>query len=255
MPRLPCALVLVAALFPTFARAEDPAPGKQVEQALREEGKQEARCEYLLFLPEGYGEAGKKWPLMLFLHGRGESNGPLSLVKKWGPPKHVDSDPKFPYILVSPQCPRSESWNQDRQQQILSDLLDEVIKKYDVDTDRVYLTGLSMGGYGSWTLAARSPERFAAVVPICGGGKTEDAEKLKNLPIWVFHGDHDPAVPFERSKAMVDAITAAGGKQIRFTSLEYIGHNCWSAAYATPELYGWLNRQTVSGNAKRSEGK
>ena len=252
MPRLVFSTSLLAVLLPNLLHAEDPAAGKQVEQALREAGKEEPRCEYLLFLPDGYGEADKKWPLMLFLHGRGESNGPLSLVKKWGPPKAVDHNPKFPYILVSPQCPRSESWNQDGQQQILSDLLDEIVKKYDVDADRIYLTGLSMGGYGSWTLAARSPERFAAVAPICGGGKPEDAEKLKHLPIWAFHGDQDRAVPIERSQAMVDAIKAAGGDQIRFTTMEHIGHNCWSATYATPELYGWFNRHTASGNAKRA---
>lgn len=100
-----------------------------------------------------------------------------------------------------------------------------------------------MGGYGSWRFAADHPERFAAVIPICGGGNPDDAERLKNLPIWVFHGDQDDAVPFERSVEMVEAIREAGGNAIRFTSLEHIGHNSWSPAYATPELYSWLDRQ------------
>lgn len=101
-----------------------------------------------------------------------------------------------------------------------------------------------MGGYGSWRLAADHPERFAAVVPVCGGGKPEDAEKLKALPIWVFHGDQDSAVPIKRSIEMVDAIKAAGSDKIRFTTLEHVGHNSWSAAYATPELYEWMLKHT-----------
>ena len=126
--------------------------------------------------------------------------------------------------------------------------LDKIASKYRVDQDRVYLTGLSLGGYGSWRLAADHPERFAAVAPICGGGNTEDAEKLKSLPIWVFHGDQDTAVPFRRSVDMVDAIKKAGGTKVRLTTMEHIGHNCWSAAYATPELVGWFGKQRGSKN-------
>ena len=100
-----------------------------------------------------------------------------------------------------------------------------------------------MGGYGSWTMAARHPERFAAVAPVCGGGKPEDASKLTDVPIWAFHGDQDRAVPFSKSVEMVDAIKAAGGTKVRFTTLEHIGHNCWSAVYATPELYNWMKQQ------------
>ncbi|MCO6458278.1 MAG: prolyl oligopeptidase family serine peptidase [Pirellulaceae bacterium] len=217
--------------------ADQPAAGKQVEQQLV---VGDAIVGYQLFLPPGYGEQEKRWPLMLFLHGRGESNGPLSLVKKWGPPLLVDTNPEFPFILVSPQCPREDAWNRPTQQKLLVALLDDIAKRYQVDPDRVYLTGLSMGGYGSWTLAAAHPDRFAAVAPICGGGNAEDASRLKDLPIWVFHGDQDRAVPIERSQAMVEAIKQAGGERIRFTTLEHVGHNSWSAAYATPELYEWF---------------
>ncbi len=154
--------------------------------------------------------------------------------------------------LVSPQCPGAESWGQPGQQKLLVALLDHVIKEYKVDEERIYLTGLSMGGFGSWRLAADHPERFAAVAPICGGGKPEDAEKLKNLPIWVFHGTADPAVPLQRSIDMVDAIKKAGSTTIRFTTLEEIGHNSWEAAYATPDLYQWLDKQTASKNRERA---
>jgi predicted peptidase len=228
---------------------ESPTPGKQVEQSLQ---VGDAKIGYQLFLPSGYAEGDKDWPLILFLHGRGESNGPLSLVKKWGPPLIVESTPDFPYIVVSPQCPADDRWSSDGQQALLAALLDEVVKQYRVDADRVYLTGLSMGGYGSWTLAAAHPDRFAAVVPICGGGDPAKAAELKNLPIWVFHGDQDKAVPLERSQEMVAAIQKAGGTQVRFTTLEHIGHNSWSAAYATPELYGWLNQQSISARKEKS---
>lgn len=220
---------------------EEPAAGKQVEQELKaENGK---TIPYLLYLPKEYGAKETNWPVMLFLHGRGESDGPLSVVKRWGPPRIVERGGNLGYILVSPQCPKAESWAQPGQQELLGKLLDHVLEQYKGNKDRVYLTGLSMGGFGSWRLAADHPDRFAAVVPICGGGKPEDAEKLKSLPIWVFHGTDDKAVPFKRSEEMVEAIKKAGNANIRFTSLEYIGHNSWEAAYATPELYDWLDKQ------------
>lgn len=241
------AVTCLAAGLTTSGVADEPQPGQQVEMQLELDGGKAVG--YLIYLPEDYQQEGDKtWPLMLFLHGRGESNGPLSLVEKWGPPRMAARGDTLPYILVSPQCPRDESWSQEGQQAAVVALLDHVTKGLKVDTDKVYLTGLSMGGYGSWRLAADHPERFAAVAPICGGGNPEDADKLKSLPIWAWHGTEDRAVPFERSVQMVEAIRAAGGEKVRFTSLEGIGHNCWSAAYATPELYAWFDRQSASQN-------
>ena len=239
-------LALIVGLLagPLFCHAEEPAAGKQVEQQLQIGGRDVG---YLLYLPDGY-EAGQSVPLMLFLHGRGESNGPLSLVKKWGPPRNVEHGDPLPYIVVSPQCPREDSWSSDTQQELLLKLLDHILANFSVDADRVYLTGLSMGGFGSWRLAADHPERFAAVAPICGRGNPQRADKLKNLPIWAWHGDKDGAVPFSASVDMVEAIRQAGGTKVRFTSLEEIGHNSWSAAYSSPELYDWFNKQTISGN-------
>ncbi len=248
--RMMLAWFLMVLCGPAAVWAEDPAPaskpaaGKQVEMRLQTSDK--ATVEYLLYLPPGYDEK-ERWPLMLFLHGRGESYGPLSLVSKWGPPKFAARGDDLPYILVSPQCPGDDSWSKPTQQARLVELLDAIVESYNVDQDQVHLTGLSMGGYGSWRLAADHPDRFAAVVPVCGGGDPDDAETLKQLPIWVFHGDQDEAVPFSLSQEMVDAIQKAGGKSIRFTTLEHIGHNCWSAAYATPELYAWLSDQRREG--------
>ena len=224
------------------AQQNAPQPGKQIEMTFKTSDN--AEVPYLLYLPEDYQAGGEKsFGVMLFLHGRGESNGPLSLVAKWGPPRFAARGDKLPWIIVSPQCPRTDSWSSDTQQTRLTELLDAVVAQHNVDPERIFLTGLSMGGYGSWKLAARHPERFAAVAPVCGGGKPEDAEKLAGIPIWVFHGDQDLAVPFKRSVEMVEAIKAAGGTKVRFTTLEYIGHNCWSAAYATPELYQWMEKQ------------
>jgi predicted peptidase len=242
--------LVISSLAFSMASGEEPAPGKQVEQEFKtSEGKS---IRYLLYLPKAY-DSKEKWPLLLFLHGRGESDGPLSIVKKWGPPRLIDRGENFPYIVVSPQCPPNpESWPQPGQQALLVALLDHITNSCKVDQDRVYLTGLSMGGYGSWRLAADHPERFAAVVPICGAGKPADAEKLKFLPIWVWHGTEDPAVPFQRSVEMVEAIKQAGSTTIRFTTLEGVGHNSWEAAYATPELYQWLDKQTASNNRARA---
>ena len=237
--------VLSALLLPLIAlvpsvRAVEPAPGQQVERSLKVEDGNEVP--FLLYLPEDYATREGGSPLMLFLHGRGESYGPLSLVKQWGPPRLVDQGEKLPYVLVSPQCPKEGNWSDETRQAGLVQLLNHIEKTYRVDKQRVYLTGLSMGGYGTWRLAADEPKRFAAAAPVCGGGNPEDAGKLKNLPIWVFHGTEDKAVPLERSTQMVDAIRAAGGTKIRFTTLEHIGHNSWSATYATPELYQWFDQ-------------
>lgn len=220
-------------------QSAEPAPGKQVEQIFK--SSDSAEIPFLLYLPESY-KPDSALPLMLFLHGRGESDGPLSIVAKWGPPLLVSRGEKLPYILVSPQCPKEDNWSSDTQQARLVELLDSIVKKFGANQNRIYLTGLSMGGSGSWQMAANHPARFAAVVPICGRGTETDASKLKSLPIWVFCGDQDGV--FKSNEELVQAIMNAGSQSIRFTSLESIGHNSWSAAYATPDLYKWLDQQS-----------
>jgi predicted peptidase len=225
----------------TTLHADTPAPGKQVE--LTHKVSDQQSVPYLLYLPKDLdAKAGKKWPVILFLHGRGESRGPLSIVAKWGPPRMAERGDNLPYIVISPQCPASSRWTADEQQAGVLNLLDHISEKYPVDTSRIYLTGLSMGGYGSWKLAADHGQRFAAVAPVCGKGNPADGEKLKDLPIWVFHGTEDHAVAYQHSVDMVEAIEKAGGKKVRFTSMKHVGHNCWSAAYATPELYQWFDK-------------
>jgi len=233
------------------ASAEGPSPGRQVEQVLNVGASNS--ISYLLYLPKDYDTKPGKWPLMLFLHGRGESDGPLSAVKKWGPPRFIDHGADFDFIIASPQCPpKPASWSEPDEQALLVALLDHLGKSLHVDEDRLYLTGLSMGGFGSWRLAADHPDWFAAVVPICGGGDPKDAEKLKWLPIWVWHGLADNTVPVKKSIEMVDAIKRAGSSTIRLTTLEGIGHVSWQAAYASPDLYLWLEQQTASKNRERA---
>jgi predicted peptidase len=243
-------LVAIILVTPLMLHAkETPAPGKQVEQELTvkvgaDDDVREVQIPYLLFLPETYEKQKEPWPLLLFLHGLGESgNGNLDRVKIHGPPKIVDKQPDFPFILISPQCPKPtnhyrDAWQADQ----LIQLIDATAKTYRVDPHRIYVTGLSMGGFGTWRLAATYPERFAAAVPICGGGKTEFGEALKSLPIWAFHGAKDNVVPHAESQKMVEAVNAAGGAA-KLTTYPDAGHNSWTAAYANPDLYKWLLSQ------------
>ncbi len=194
-------------------------------------------CRYLLHLPKGYERGRKRWPLLLFLHGAGERGRDLELVKKHGPPRLIAEGHEFPFIVVSPQCPARQWWSND----VLSALLDEIIANYRVDERRVYLTGLSMGGYGTWGLACEHPERFAAIVPICGGGNRLLAHALKHVPVWAFHGAKDDVVPVAESEKMVAAVKAAGGRA-KLTIYPDAGHDSWTATYANPALYKWLLR-------------
>jgi len=196
-----------------------------------------ATCDYLLALPQGYGEKDQKWPLMLFLHGAGERGSNLELVKKHGPAKLIEQGKDMPFVVVSPQCPTGQWWL-ERIETLIA-LLDEVQSKYAVDPDRVYLTGLSMGGFGTWGLACAHPERFAAVAPICGGGQRYRADRLRNVPVWAFHGAKDPVVPLAESQTMVDAVNRTGG-QAKLTVYPEAQHDSWTATYDNAELYDWL---------------
>jgi len=194
-----------------------------------------ATVHYLLSLPEGYNKQDK-CPLMIFLHGMGERGTDLNRVKVHGPPKIVAKSNTTPFIIISPQCPRTEFWNIEK----LSKLLDHILATTKADPQRVYLTGLSMGGYGTWAWAASQPQRFAAAIPICGGGNPRKAKKLVKLPIWAFHGRKDNVVALSKSKAMVDAIKKAGGTKVKLTVYPEAGHNSWTKTYNNPEIYKWL---------------
>ncbi len=207
------------------------------------------RLDYLLFLPKDYGkQPQKRWPLILFLHGAGERGEDIELVKVHGIPKVVEQQEDLPFIVVSPQCPANSWWSAHVEE--LDMLLSEVTASYAVDTDRLYLTGMSMGGYGTWHLTALYPKRFAAIAPICGGGPwflgyPERVSVLKDVPVWVFHGAKDPVVPLDESQRMVDVLKAVDGN-VRFTVYPDAEHDSWTETYDNPELYEWFLQHTRS---------
>lgn len=194
---------------------------------------------YLLYLPKDYAsDTTKQWPLVLFLHGSGESGDDLQKVAAHGPPRLIREGRQFPFIVVSPQTHHDIGWQPEH----VKALLEDIKKKYRVDNDRIYLTGLSMGGYGTWATAEKYPEEFAAIVPICGGGDTAKAWKLQYLPIWVFHGAKDNSVPIASSQAMVDAIKPYN-PGVKFTIYPDAPHDCWTVTYNNDSLYTWLLAQ------------
>lgn len=196
---------------------------------------------YFLFVPTSY-KGDREFPIILFLHGAGETgtDGKAQLKHFGEEVKKRQAD--FPFIVVFPQS-HKRTWKADSSDgKRAIAILDEVMKKYQVDSKRVYLTGLSMGGFGTWSLAAAYPDRWAAIVPICGGGDPKTAEKIKHIPCWCFHGDADKAVPVQRSRDMIEALKKAGGTP-RYDEYPGVGHNSWSRAYASDELYTWLLKQ------------
>ena len=194
---------------------------------------------FLLALPAGYdSDTAARWPLVLFLHGSGESGMDLQKVKSHGPPKLADGAKSYPFILVSPQADVAAGWNSEE----IFKLLQYLKKEYRVDRDRVYLTGLSMGGYGTWDIAQKYPNEFAAIAPICGGGDSSLAWKLRNMPIWCFHGAKDNVVPLSESEVMVKAVRSFN-PDVRFTVYPEAAHNSWDAAYDNDSLYQWMLSQ------------
>ncbi len=248
-------LILIVSILVIGLAGCDELPEKKVNRAAIEPGqhslifnkiiKEEMNLKYLLFLPESYGKTQQKWPLILFLHGLGECGDNLELIKKHGLPKIVKTKKDFPFVVVSPQCPKGQWWPDKIE--VLIKLLDDIGSSYDIDTDRVYLTGLSMGGYGSWTLACAYPERFAAVVPICGGGVHHLGYKMRNVPVWAFHGAEDPVVPAIESRKMVGAIKKYGGNA-KLTVYPGLKHDSWTVTYENPRLYEWLLEHTKKKN-------
>ena len=196
--------------------------------------------DYLLYLPKSYATENKTWPLVLFLHGSGESGSELDKVKMHGPPKHVAAGEDYPFVLVSPQAPSSrKGW----EPAALNALIDSVVASHKIDKNRIYVTGLSMGGYGTWALAQAYPNKFAAIMPICGGGDPSKVEPIKNLPIWIFHGAKDQGVPLKLSEQMVDALKGVQAPSVKFTIYPEAGHDSWTETYNNPEIWTWMLSQ------------
>lgn len=220
-----------------FAGAEP----KQSAERLTGEVVLKVDYAYLLALPEGYAAAAdKKWPLLVFLHGAGERGNNLDALKKHGPPKLIEAGRKFPAIVVSPQCPSGQIWNPHA----VKRLVDELVAKHRVDTSRIYLTGLSMGGFGTWETATEYPDTFAALVPICGGAGVRFvlADRIKHIPEWIFHGGKDSVVDPAFSQKMHDILRKLG-TDVQLTIYPDAGHDSWTEAYKTEAMWTWMFQQ------------
>ncbi len=190
--------------------------------------------DYLLFEPEEY-DANASYSLLIFLHGSGERGDDKNKLRVHGPPMQISKGQSFPGYVLAPQCPFDVWWTVER----LEATLQKILAEYKVDKSRIYLTGLSMGGYGTWKWACRYPEHFAAIAPICGGGDPEDVQVLRDIPIWAFHGAKDEVVPLSESQKMIDALTEHDIKA-KLTVYPEADHDSWTETYDNPEFYKWL---------------
>ena len=212
---------------------------------------------YRLLKPQKI-EPGKRYPLLLFLHGLGERGADNARQLKHGAGEFAKAENrrKYPCFVVAPQCPADKRWVRGKlksPEYVMSatpsepmalalESIEKLAADLPVDQRRIYVTGLSMGGFGTWDVIERRPDFFAAAIPICGRGDPAHAAKLKNLPLWAFHGEQDPLVPVGRTKVMIEAIRKAGGTP-KMTIYPGVGHDSWTATYANPEVLAWLFEQ------------
>ncbi len=231
--------------------------GKQTEQKfskITSNGKEEIR--YLLYLPKDFKNKKNKFPLILFFHGSGESGVNLQLVKNNGIPKIVEKKRSFPFVVISPQYELDRYYRLINQpsKKTYDAFFDFIIGKYNIDKKRFYITGLSLGGYLTWKISIEHHERFAAIAPVCGFGVFEsmrnplsipkNLDKIKDIPIWVFHGEDDDSVPVSNSIIMVSALKKFGA-DVKLTIYPKVGHDSWMNAYEkNNSLYNWFLKQS-----------
>ena len=204
----------------------------------------DSKLDYWLMKPAQIDE-GKSYPLVLTLHGRGGNTEAATVLAS------DEMRQKYPCFVLAPAVSRREVWavpsdfrKLPGRQRVAAalELVDKLLKEQPIDPARVYVTGQSMGGFGSFGAIAQSPETFAAAMPVCGGWTADDVEKMKGVALWIFHGDADGTVPVDRSRSMVEAVKAAGGN-VKYTEYPGVGHNSWSKTYASPETWQWLFEQ------------
>ena len=198
------------------------------------------KFDYLLYTPENWDKS-KKFPLLVFLHGAGERGDDIAFAGRYGPFKYAAEGKNYPFVMVAPQCKSNKYWGNYLES--LDLFLDDIIEKYNIDEKRIYLTGLSMGGTGTWHWLMASPERFAAAAPVCGTGICWYACRIAHKPIWVTHGTADTVVPYDESVRMIEFLKKSGGEPI-LTTLEGVGHNAWDYAY-TDELTDWFLKHSL----------
>ncbi|MDH6305823.1 putative peptidase [Parabacteroides sp. PF5-5] len=201
---------------------------------------------YLVYLPEDYAVGNKSYPLVIYLHGGAHKGNDLNKLKKYGLPYLVEKGNEFDFIIISPQCPDDKYWSSDNW---FEPLFEKIQTEYQIDTDRVYLTGISMGGYGTFIVAMDHPDKFAAIVPLCGGCNDSDTPRictLKNIPIWAFHGTNDNLIPISETERIINALDKCKGKT-KFTKLEGEGHGIQYLYETHPQIYKWMLEQSRSG--------
>ncbi len=201
--------------------------------------KVQTKYEYLLYVPKEYEVHKNKYPLVIYLHGGGQRGNDLNKLKSYGLPYLVAQGREYPFIVVSPQCPDGKYWSTD---DWFSLLYTELIAKYRIDKRRVYVTGISMGGYGAWQVAADFPDKFAAVVPLCGGlNDSSQVCRIRKIPVWTFHGTKDEVISIWETEKLVEGLEQCKGK-VKFTRLENEGHAI-QYLYEKPDIYNWLLQQ------------
>jgi len=197
------------------------------------------KCNYLLYLPEGYNNSDQNFPLLVYLHGKSHRGNDLNKLKGYGLPRLIDKGNNYAFIIASPQCPDTTYWARVNW---FDSLYSDLTSKYRIDPNRIYLTGISMGGYGSWQAALDFPDRFAAIVPLCGGcSDSTDLCSIKDLPVWTFHGTKDNIVPIHETEYIVERLKKCGSN-VRFTRIENAGHDITSE-FENKEIYDWLIQQ------------
>jgi predicted peptidase len=245
MPELNRIFVIVLSVLLPCVCLADPAPRQTLQSLPASVAAQTDNINdaYWLYLPKRYAAAGKEnpLPLIIFLHGSSKRGRDIQLVKSNGLPPLLDQKDDFDFAVASPQSLSKYAWQACWQPDDLILLLNHLLAEYHLDPNRVYLTGLSMGGYGTWACLAKHANRFAAAAPICGGGDPVWAKVIGGVPVWAFHGEADYVVPLRRSQEMVEAIQAAGGNA-KLTSYPDVGHDSFTQTYANPELYAWFLR-------------
>ncbi|MCG3126203.1 MAG: hypothetical protein CHACPFDD_01033 [Phycisphaerae bacterium] len=248
--------IMITTLLLTIppSAAQDSRPGERIAAGflLRSLTIGNETFQYALWVPPGYNP-DKPWPLILFLHGSGERGSDGLLQTDVGLGAIIRRNGlRPPALIVFPQCRRDKDWGGEMAKMALR-CVEETARDYAVDPDRLYLTGLSLGGAGTWGIGAALPDRFAALVPVCGFGNPNEAAKLAAVPTWVFHGGADDRVPVQRARDMVEAIRKAGGN-IRYSELPGVGHNSWDDAYKNAELWKWLFAQSLANRGAKPTG-
>lgn len=242
-PRHLIYLFLIAVITITrsgYAQPPQQAEVNQQEKTFNRKVEKAFSGNYLVYLPDDYSpESKQQWPVLLYLHSYDARGEDLQKVKQEGLPFILRSGTKLPFVVIAPQCPTDDWWDSRWSVENVNAFLDEVLETYRVDATRVYLTGWSMGGAGSWRLSSDYASRFAAVVPLCGRSQLRYVPSLQATPVWAFHGEKDTIVTASESQKMIDALQKIGGNA-KLSILPEAGHEIWHQVYNDPQLYEWL---------------